>query len=423
MLKDFFIIFGGIINTKYKENALLLIEQRKMDIVRLIKNLDLPHSLYENAVEKYEALGKLLNDNGLECDIYPQGSFATGTVVRPIKNGENANYDLDTVVVVHQDKAYTSAENIKKTVGDIIAECKRYRKSPTEYDTCWTIEFANENDIGFNIDVVPCVLEDDSTLTRLKAKSLPQTRLYVEQSIAITKKTTQTTYEWSTNNPLGFKEWFDEINKPFLKFSRDQRKIMFETRAAVAEIEEIPSDEERSSIQIAIQILKRHRDVYFSRINSNLKPISAIITTLAATVAKKADVSLHPVDLLAFIIEEITSYAGLDIYFESTGEYEQRSLILKHRGAWILNNPVNPEDNLLDSWNQSNGAQKAKAFFDWIKAIKENFMGAFSLNDDFRFFSAMCESFGNDFVNQSEIRQRYCPPPKPVYPTKPWRRT
>ena len=117
------------------------------------------------------------------------------------------------------------------------------------------------------------------------------------------------------------------------------------------------------------------------------------------------------------------SYAGLDIYFESTGEYEQRSLILKHRGAWILNNPVNPEDNLLDSWNQSNGAQKAKAFFDWIKAIKENFMGAFSLNDDFRFFSAMCESFGNDFVNQSEIRQRYCPPPKPVYPTKPWRRT
>lgn len=399
------------------------IEQRKMDIVRLIKDLDLPHSMYENAVDKYEALGKRLNDNGLECDIYPQGSFATGTVVRPIKNGEDVNYDLDTVVVVHQDKADTSAESIKKTVGDIIAECKRYKKSPTEYDTCWTIDFADENGVGFNIDVVPCVPEDDSTLTRLKEKSSPQTISYVEQSVAITKKTTLTTYEWSTNNPLGYKEWFDEINSPFLKFSRDQRKIMFESRADAAEIEEIPSDEERSSLQIAIQILKRHRDVYFSRLNSDLKPISAIITTLAATVAKNADVNLHPVDLLAFIVEEITSYAGLDIYFESTGEYEQRSLILKHRGEWILNNPVNPEDNLLDSWNQSNGEQKAKAFFGWLKVIKENFMGAFILNDDSRFFSAMCESFGNDFVNQSEIRKSYCPPPKPVFPAKPWRGT
>lgn len=41
-----------------------------------------PPTLYKNAVEKYQALGHFLNDNGLEAEIYPQGSFAFGTVVR-----------------------------------------------------------------------------------------------------------------------------------------------------------------------------------------------------------------------------------------------------------------------------------------------------------------------------------------------------
>ncbi len=59
------------------------ISERQKDILSIIRGLDISPTLYKNAVEKYQALGHFLNDNGLEAEIYPQGSFAFGTVVRP----------------------------------------------------------------------------------------------------------------------------------------------------------------------------------------------------------------------------------------------------------------------------------------------------------------------------------------------------
>lgn len=57
--------------------------ERQKDILSIIEKLDISPTLFKNATEKYKALAKYLNDNGLEADMYPQGSFAIGTVVRP----------------------------------------------------------------------------------------------------------------------------------------------------------------------------------------------------------------------------------------------------------------------------------------------------------------------------------------------------
>lgn len=66
--------------------------ERQSDILSIIYGLDISPTLYKNAVEKYQALGNFLNDNGFEAEIYPQGSFAFGIVVRPSANDSSASY-------------------------------------------------------------------------------------------------------------------------------------------------------------------------------------------------------------------------------------------------------------------------------------------------------------------------------------------
>ncbi len=71
--------------------------ERQQDIIRLVQSLDISPTMHKNAVEKYRALANYLEENGIDAEIYPQGSFALGTVVRPSANDANAKYDLDFI--------------------------------------------------------------------------------------------------------------------------------------------------------------------------------------------------------------------------------------------------------------------------------------------------------------------------------------
>ena len=62
---------------------MICIAERQDDILKLISQLDISPTMHKNAVEKYKALASFLEGCGIEADIYPQGSFAFGTVVRP----------------------------------------------------------------------------------------------------------------------------------------------------------------------------------------------------------------------------------------------------------------------------------------------------------------------------------------------------
>ena len=59
--------------------------------------IDISDEMFAKAVEEYESLGKWLDEStpSYEIAIFPQGSFALGTVVRPVSNAED--YDLDLV--------------------------------------------------------------------------------------------------------------------------------------------------------------------------------------------------------------------------------------------------------------------------------------------------------------------------------------
>jgi hypothetical protein len=113
-------------------------------------------------------------------------------------------------------------------------------------------------------------------------------------------------------------------------------------------IEDIHDYEVRSPLQQLIQVLKRHRDVQFPEDDD--KPISIIITTLAASVYQN---------------EPMVSEALLAVVPKMRSELIRN----KKDGEWRVLNPVNPKENFADKWAES--PRKATVFFEWLDLIEK----------------------------------------------------
>ena len=258
-------------------------------LTRLAESLDIPPSKYQQAVKRYQAIGKWLEGSDYESSIdgviiFPQGSFQLGTVVKPITKGKDASYDIDLVCQLSVPKTSTSAANVKDVVGKRLTEHETYKNMlDDEGKRCWTIEYAEEDEIGFHIDVLPSVAEDPGSIGHLQSTSEEPDLVY--SAIAITNKKPDESYEWDTSNPFGYAQWFKDINtQSFDRVAKTVRTEIAQKHSDLfASIDEVPDQLIRTPLQQAIQIMKRHRDIRFSgESNEDFKPISMIITTLAA---------------------------------------------------------------------------------------------------------------------------------------------
>ena len=254
--------------------------KRQNDMLRAIESLDITPSMYKNADEKYHALADYLSRHtDVTLDMYPQGSFAFGTVVRPFKNDTDGSYDLDFICEFDLEKGNISAEELRELLEKAIDDGELYGGKLVPSGQCFTIRYAEEGGAAFSIDIVPAAHENDNELNRLRNKSNRPD--LIETVIAIPMKE-KTGYTWKTNNPKGFAEWFREINEPYKSFIRTEfRKSLYESTKFYDTVEDIPEGMERSAVQRVIQILKRHRDVYYNDF-SDMKPISAIINVLVS---------------------------------------------------------------------------------------------------------------------------------------------
>ena len=397
---------------------------RERDILKLIKGLDITPTMYENATEKYLAIGTYLQEQGLECEIFPQGSFSLGTVVRPYRESKEVDYDLDFICCLNEDKELTTARYVKNIVKETLCNSEVYKErlEQIEWDKCWTIKYAEINGVGFNIDIVPAVPESEEIIQELKGINLCSDD--ADLAVAITNKRGES-YHWFTSNPHAYKNWFERINRPFLEFEREtRRKILLEkSRTVYNSIEEIPKGMERSALQRVIQILKHHRDVYYCRIKKeSLKPTSAIITTICAEIAQNMNYSLGVFELLQAIVNDFEIYGENQVLTEEQfmRQYENKTIIQKRNGKWYIMNPVNPMDNLADSWNSE--PQKAEVFFTWVKAIKRDYVESLQYEDND--FVALLENyFGSDYVKKSiDLKKYKNEAPQIITSTpKPWR--
>ena len=160
-------------------------------LVNLSSELDIPPSKYQQAVERYKSVGNWLQEGIYEnctneLDIYPQGSFRLGTVVRPIKKDAEADYDIDLVCCLPVFKMLTTPEKVKIQVGNRLKENAIYKKMLDEEGRrCWTLNYAEQDDIGFHIDILPSVPEEKQ-LIDIVSVTVPIE--YACQAIAIKMK-------------------------------------------------------------------------------------------------------------------------------------------------------------------------------------------------------------------------------------------
>ena len=377
--------------------------------------------MFLNAVEKYRAVSSYLNSNGIYANFYPQGSFQLGTVVRPYINSKDADYDLDVICELQEPKEETEPYKVKQVVGIQLQRNEIYKSILAgECDRCWTLHYAKVNDdIGFDLDIVPAVQQDAATIAKLVFLGITADR--ASSAIAITDKLGTTNYQWCHSNPKGYGLWFKSINDKFMTISQGEfRKKLFEANKGLfASVEAIPAELDRTSLQRVIQILKRHRDIYYTNINKwSLRPISAIITTLAAKISSHASPYSSLYDLLVYVVEDLSKYSQI---FESKplGYYtdgEARSYIQKTASKWRIANPVDPEDNYADSWTE----ETARTFFQWVRAVKRDIIDSVDSNE-FEYYTSMKTGLGLDLVERAIPESKKQPIPNISTGTKPWR--
>lgn len=324
------------------------------------RDLDIPPSKYQDAVDHYNAVGRWLDEGRYPgcagpLTIYVQGSFRLGTVVRPIRNGIEASYDIDLVSEFPLQKAAVMPGDLKAMAGRRLQEHEVYQKMlDDEGRRCWTLEYAESDGVGFHLDVLP---------------SVPDPRFGTNTAIAITNRNGRS-YTWSASDPRGYGGWFDEKNATaFFRASFAQKKLIRESAPHIyASVDAVPDQLVRTPLQRAIQIEKRHRDLMFNKQETaTYAPISVIVTTLSAHLYQnEADVY----SALAGIVGRLGSHAGLLEGRAIDSSVAAMGLIRRTAdGKWYIGNPVNPEENFADRWHEDDHA-RARAFFTWVAQLR-----------------------------------------------------
>lgn len=398
---------------------------------KIAEALDISATEYERAVRSYKSVGEWLDGGTYPgCNsaprLYPQGSLRLGTIVKPLIECDGAGYDVDIVCELPcPDLAHTpeEAKRIKQMVGDRLREHGTYKeKLDKEGRRCWTLEYEETNGVGFHLDVLPCIPDPDKgqAITFANPGNQNTRQEFTATTVALTHResTPSVHYSWTSGNPDGYAAWFQARNSRFHEFSEVQKRtLLVETRsiASLAPIYEsladVPDELVRTPLQRAIQIMKRHRDIYFGGTGSGTgirqfkyRPISMIITTLAA---RLYDGEEDLYTTLVGIVRKLVQYATLtkNRYAMLSEDVAQPELVKRYPdGTWKIENPVNPGENFADRWDEEDEA-RAKAFFEWAEALGRDLQRAVGAGQDADLKLFLGERFGERAVNEAWTHQ------------------
>nr|WP_088192270.1 nucleotidyltransferase [Pseudomonas sp. A46] len=317
-----------------------------------VEALELPDSSYEKAINRYKDLGEWFGrpESTIEANdphVFAQGSFALGTAIRPLLEGESYDLDLACKLRTGVSKATHSQYDLKQLLGkelESYREARRISNPLEQKHRCWRLEY--RDDLSFHMDVVPCIPTDTNLKQQLRTilesrgmnEALAST--VADDSVNITDDRLPTYRlkddDWHVSNPEGYVEWFE---------SRQRAEGLLTLAEARAQVDEVPLYRRKTNLQRCIQLLKRHRDLMFKD-EPDSKPISIIITTIAAR-AYSGNPSL------AGAMEEVLR--GLS-EFRTSNSNE-------------VPNPANPNENFADRWQTDEGRRLRlkENFQDWVR--------------------------------------------------------
>jgi hypothetical protein len=279
------------------------------------------------AEDRYGAVGGWVSEAETwlfeSAKIYAQGSFATGTTVRPIDRDE---FDVDLVIFFPHGSQTITPSALKRMLGDRLRAHGTYRQMLEEMGRCWRVNYANE----FHLDITP---------------SIPNPACYQDGELVPDKKAQC----WKASNPTGYRDWFNKQADLQPRIRLQKAIAMDEKRAG---IEPFPKHSMRKGVlRRIVQLSKRHRDLWFQGKDPTQRPISVILNTLAAQAYK-------------FCVGQ-----DYDTEFDLMHEVVRLMPVFidKHEVAgqrlWCIWNPTASGENFAERWNTD--PARADAFFEW----------------------------------------------------------
>lgn len=359
----------------------------------LSENLSITKTQHEAAVQSYVAVGKYLsNENSALAEfqpyIKPQGSFIIGTTIQSID--EEGDIDLDVVCEFKNKPENWAQIHLKNAVGDRLKESDRYREMLDEEGRrCWTLGYRENAEAAnqrYHMDILPALISSGYSIILERAMSADTYEEFDKLRLSITDieesgYNTETRPEyWKQSNPYGYAIWF--MNKA--KKINGIKKRTYSLNEAVKPAPKYQED--RLPLQRVVQLLKRHRDIYFKKENDpeveKQKPISCIITTLAARAYRGEE-------------ELIDALWGVVNRMENEIEFKLEPSLGKEV-EWI-SNPTNISENFADRWNDE-GSVRRENFYRWLDQVKADLRDAQSKTGLHNISESLKNSFGKDAV-------------------------
>lgn len=291
-----------------------------------VEQLDLTPAEFDAAERCYRDLGAHLSEANAE--VYVQGSFLLGTVVRP--HDRDGEYDLDLVAKVNVARTSLSQKDLKDRVGKLLHDYRDDHdggpcESPNEVSEgrrSWCLHYGT-----FHMDVLPCIPDSDAT----SPTAIELTDLQLR--------------EWQKSDPHRYVEWF---RRQCAKQFEESRVVLSKEYGSV---EDVPKHRVRTPLHRVVQILKRHRDIYFTDDHDD-RPPSSLITTLAG---------------LAYEGETDLVAAALAAVQRMPDHVEVRN------GKFWVENPACAGENFADKWNDYD--QRRLKFNAWRATVEQDLRG------------------------------------------------
>lgn len=316
--------------------------------------LEVTPTQHKAAKKHYEAVADWLAESSdpllQNLIIYPHGSIALGTTVKP--HGRN-EHDVDLVSRAPNVNSSYSPVVLKTAIGRRLREHASYRSILKEKRRCWRLEYANE----FHLDITPSIL---NPACGNGGELVPDKELV----------------HWKPTNPQGYLRLFERraLLLPSIRYTDS----LLEKRGDAA-----PFPKQtllKGILRRLVQLAKRHRDIYFEYRDASLAPISIIITTLLAQAYEECIHQTYDSELQLLIA-----------VIHTMPDFIERPTTTGHM-RWAVWNETTEGENFAEKWNRD--PRLANTFFQWhtkFLADIESIKSVYGLD---RLTKSLTESFG-----------------------------
>lgn len=318
-------------------------------LITICEIVQISEAKYERANQSYESVGNWLSAEGSvfagdDLSVYPQGSFALQTTIRP--QGERQEYDLDFVMELKAG-GHRYRRDPKKLLDDLedrLRQNKTYEEKIERKKRCVCIKYAGD----FHMDILP---------------ALPAPYRGNTHKIVVPDRKLE---EFKASNPKGYKAWFEQQSLPRMRKDAKYVEPLAPMQTAA----------QKSVLCNITQLSKRARDVDFQ--NPDTAPRSVVLTTLLAE-----------------------HYGGslnlLQAWSEALARIKD-ALFRARPGRIVVLNPTNEDEDFSEWWD--NHPTEYDKFVEWLQNLHERVVSLGTLQGP-AFYSALESLFGEHVVTQA----------------------